>query len=405
MQYRKFKHKIGNLYRNTVKTIVGWIPKNKNLILFSAWFGKKYADNSRYLFEYMLKNSRYDLYWFTKNEEVYKELKEKKIPVLYSKTWKAKWLQCRAVMLVSTIQMNDYNELLLNKCIMLDLDHGFPGKPGALMQPTVDDAWKEWYYFRRKGVKFYQTAASYWTVEYCSLSYDVPYSHYLFCNKPRVDVLFDKSLQQGVNTCVNEIKQNRRLITYLPTHRSCGRKKIPLNDVLELKEIQLFCEKTNSVFLIKKHFYHKDEVESLDEYPNIFDFTNRDLDTQVLLAQTDILVTDFSSCYIDFMPLDRPIVFYAYDYDEYLANERDYYWKYEKITAGYKTKNKHDFTKALESLSEDWQDTKHIEGRNRMKFNFFDKEVEMGTTREKLKNIIDQLINGTYQPVDWNSKK
>lgn len=405
MYYRWLKHQICNLLRNALKAFVGIIPKDKNLILFSAWFGKKYADNSMYLFEYMLKNSKYEIYWFTKNEEVYKELKEKSIPVLYSKTWKAKWLQCRAVMLVSTIQMNDYNELLLNKCILLDLDHGFPGKPGALKQPTATDTWKEWYYFRRKGILFYQTAASYWSVEYCSLSYDLPYSNYLFCNKVRIDVLFDKELQDGKNRIVEDIKQKKRLITYLPTHRDCGRKIMQLKDIFDLQQIQDFCERTNSVFLIKKHYYHKEEKEDLSGYPHIYDFTNENVDTQVLLAQTDILVTDFSSCYIDFFALNRPILFYAYDYEDYLANDRDYFWKYEKVTAGYTTKTKQDFMTALNSLSKDWDDKIHAEGLQKMKSIFFDKDVEMGTTREKLRQLIDQLISGTYVPFDWDSRK
>lgn len=113
------RHKLGNLYRSTLKVIAGLVPKDKNLILFSAWFGKKYAENTKYLFEYMLQHSNHKLYWFTKDETLFRKLKERNIPVLYSKSWKAKWLQCRAIMLVSTIQMNDYNELLLNKCILL----------------------------------------------------------------------------------------------------------------------------------------------------------------------------------------------------------------------------------------------------------------------------------------------
>lgn len=388
----------------TIKFIVGLIPKNKNLLLFSAWFGEKYADNTMFLFEYMLKHTNYKVYWFCKNKDLYEQLKSKKIPVVYSRSLKGIWFQSRAIMLLSTVQTNDFNQLLLNKCIFLDLDHGFPGKPVGLGQPTVDDRWRKWYYFCKKGLNFYQTASSRFVVDYLSPNYDVKPDHFLFVNKPRIDVLFNKDLQKYWLDDINKIKNNRKAIVYLPTHRSCGKVMMPMNQILDLKAIQICCEKTDSVFIIKKHFYHKHEIENLENYPNIVDITQTQIDTQVLLSQTDVLVTDFSSCYNDYLALNRPIIFYAYDYDEYLRNERDYYWKYDKIKAGYTCKSKDEFTYALKAVTQDFNDTVHQLGRTQMHEVYFDKDIEMGTTREKLTSLIVQLINGTYTPHDWSNK-
>lgn len=119
------------------------------------------------------------------------------------------------------------------------------------------------------------------------------------------------------------------------------------------------------------------------------------------MSQTDVLVTDFSSCYNDFLALNRPIIFYAFDYEDYLIHDRDYYWKYDKINAGYTCKSKDEFTNALMNVSKDFQDTLHQSGRLQMREIYFDHEVEMGTTREKLTSLIGQLIDGTYTPYDW----
>lgn len=43
----------------------------------------------------------------------------------------------------------------------------------------------------------------------------------------------------------------------------------------------------------------------------------RDIDTNELLAAVDILVTDYSSIFFDYMPQRRPIVLYMHDLDEY----------------------------------------------------------------------------------------
>ena len=42
-----------------VKFLIYPIPKNYRLILFSSWFGDRYADNTMYLYEYLLEKGDY----------------------------------------------------------------------------------------------------------------------------------------------------------------------------------------------------------------------------------------------------------------------------------------------------------------------------------------------------------
>jgi len=53
------------------------------------------------------------------------------------------------------------------------------------------------------------------------------------------------------------------------------------------------------------------------------------VDTYCLLNMADMLVTDYSSVYTDFMLLDRPSVFFTYDIEEYSRDTRDYYFEYD----------------------------------------------------------------------------
>ena len=50
------------------------------------------------------------------------------------------------------------------------------------------------------------------------------------------------------------------------------------------------------------------------------------LEETVALEQTSVLVTDFSSIFFDFIFLNRPIIFYVPDYDEYIKCERELYF-------------------------------------------------------------------------------
>ena len=47
-----------------------------------------------------------------------------------------------------------------------------------------------------------------------------------------------------------------------------------------------------------------------------------------------MLITDYSSIMIDFGLLRKPIIFYAYDLENYLNNERGFYLDYNKDLPG-----------------------------------------------------------------------
>lgn len=49
------------------------------------------------------------------------------------------------------------------------------------------------------------------------------------------------------------------------------------------------------------------------------------IDTNELLAAVDVLITDYSSIFFDFYPLDRPVFLYAYDEAEYFAERGAYF--------------------------------------------------------------------------------
>ena len=58
----------------------------------------------------------------------------------------------------------------------------------------------------------------------------------------------------------------------------------------------------------------------INNYENIYDISNTVFDAQFLLSQADILITDYSSCYIDFLLRCKPIIFFQYDKSDYIHN-------------------------------------------------------------------------------------
>lgn len=78
-----------------------------------------------------------------------------------------------------------------------------------------------------------------------------------------------------------------------------------------------------------KNFYSQD-IESSEEYIDCSDYPSE----QELMMISDILITDYSSIMIEFAILNRPIIFFVYDLDNYLNNERGFYYDFKKTVPG-----------------------------------------------------------------------
>lgn len=379
------------------KIVLAIIPKNKKLILFSAWFGKKYADSSMYMYEYLLK-SKYRCCWYTLDKTIYKELIDKKMPVVHGKSLRGIWLQLRAKMLVSSVQFADFNPLFLTRCIYLDLDHGFPIKQsGFEMKGTTKKA-ISYFNLLKFGICYYATASSKFVKDIVQRCWELPINSIVKCNKPRTDVFYDKQLRYGKNEIVEDIKKGRKAIVYMPTQRSCGQVTINIEEIFNLGKLNDFCVKNNLVFIIKKHFYHRNEIIDLNNYSNIFDITNNDIETQTLLYQTDLLISDYSACYIDYLLLGRPIILYAYDLQNFLKNERELYLSFEDNNCGFKASSFEQIFSQLTSIVNNNWDDGLSKGRKSIRELYFSNNLRIGYAREEIAQIMGELIAKKYDP-------
>lgn len=372
------------------------IPKDSRLVLFSSWFGKKYADSCKYEYEFLLNDSRYKAVWYTNDRDIYIQLQKENKPVVYGPSLKGIWYQIRAKVLVSSVQFDDFNPMFYQGAILLDLDHGFPVKHVAFARNDNPRTWKGVQKLMRLGMDYRMTASSSFCCEKICYCYNINPSQVVYVNKPRIDVLFDETLQINKKQ-VEEIKQGRKAIIWMPTHRSSGKILMDVDTILGLDCIQEVCERNNLVFIIRKHFYHKTEVVDTSKYANIFDLTSSQIDSQVLLSQADVLISDYSASYIDFLALDRPILLYCYDLDEYLKNERGLFVKIEENTAGQMIRSKSELYEAINRIANDLYDSQYAEGRKMARLKYFDESIEFGSSRQRVREIIGELIEGKYE--------
>lgn len=387
-----FRWWFGLLRVSLSKLLVRLIPKDKNLILFNSWFGNKYADSCKYVYEYLLDNSSYKIYWLTRNQEVYDKLVSEGKPVLRYDSLRAKWKQMRCAAACSSTQLSDFNQWFFSGSILLDLNHGYPFKTSA--QINTDKKGRIWHEVMLRFIRYYAIMPS----DFCKHHYDVlPLSpeKIIISDFARNDVYFDESLRKGINKNINEIKGSNKAIVYMPTHRKEGAAILDMHELLPLKEIDDFCEANGWEFIIKKHFYHRREIEDFSSFKHIHDITSdSSVDSQVILYQADVLISDYSSCYIDYLLLDRPLIFYHFDIEEFQKKERNIILPFDQLDFCPRAKTKNELFLNIQDICTSAED-KYAEKRNAFVPTYFENS-NFSEGRLKTKAILDKLIKQYY---------
>ena len=59
-----------------------------------------------------------------------------------------------------------------------------------------------------------------------------------------------------------------------------------------------------------------------------------DVDVYTFLPFTDLLITDYSSIYFDYLLLNKKVVLFPFDFEDYLTGSRMFYFDYFKFMIG-----------------------------------------------------------------------
>ncbi|HZK61167.1 MAG TPA: CDP-glycerol glycerophosphotransferase family protein, partial [Anaerovoracaceae bacterium] len=86
-------------------------------------------------------------------------------------------------------------------------------------------------------------------------------------------------------------------------------------------------------------------------------FLPNGFDIYEILSLCDILITDYSSIFFDFLPFNRPIVFYPYDLKTYQTSARCFYFDYTGFVPGLITHDFNEMLKCVSSILQEGADT------------------------------------------------
>lgn len=144
---------------------------------------------------------------------------------------------------------------------------------------------------------------------------------------PRTDVFFDDELMKKIRSEIKEkLKyRNKKVILYAPTFRDGEKYNADVKlDLQYMNEIL----KEDYILLIKLHPIIRKKIQiprGCEEF--VIDVSGYNMND--LLVVTDVLITDYSSVVFDYSLLEKPIIFFAYDLDEFKKKSREFYFGYE----------------------------------------------------------------------------
>ncbi|MCM3138829.1 CDP-glycerol glycerophosphotransferase family protein [Bacillus safensis] len=201
---------------------------------------------------------------------------------------------------------------------------------------------------------------------------------------PRTDFFFDEEKKEAVKSRLYEeypYLKNKKVILFAPTFRGNGQQSAHYPfDVLNFD--QLYRElKDEYVFLFKIHPFVKNSINIPYQYSEFFyDFSDfREINDLLLIA--DLLITDYSSVCFEFALLNKPMIFFSYDVDDYIR-KRDFYYDYFSFIPGPLAKTCHELVSIIKNNEYDFDKIDSF-------VNYFFDDLDGNSS----KRVVDELLS------------
>lgn len=204
---------------------------------------------------------------------------------------------------------------------------------------------------------------------------------------PRTDVFFDEIHKNEVRKKIYSeypILKDKKVILFAPTFRGSSKKEG--NYPHEKFDYERILKKFGDeyVIIIKHHPHVNNKLSISEKYSDKIVDLSANEELNDLLFVTDLLITDYSSVVFEAALLDIPMLFYAFDLQEYIAS-RGFYYEYLSFVPG---KVVYNMEEILEAIKRNDFEKAKIEA---FKEEFFD-ELD-GKSGKRVCKFIENLLN------------
>ncbi len=216
-----------------------------------------------------------------------------------------------------------------------------------------------WLYYKNTNFKYFICGAKR-EYEYVKEKFGYPEGSVIYTGFPRFDSLYD-------------YKVNKNQILIMPTWRNwLGRETNNLskkqdflkttyyknwNGLLNSEKFINYIEQQNIMVYFYPHYNMQKFINNFKiKSDNIKIVDNSCVDIQTLLKESEILITDYSSVYMDFAYMNKKIIYFQFDYEEYRKKQySEGYYDYKTDSFGPISKNCQDIIKNLFEINNDFE--------------------------------------------------
>lgn len=133
---------------------------------------------------------------------------------------------------------------------------------------------------------------------------------------PRIDVTLNAS-DNLKNQIASKLKlnQTKKSVFYAPTWRGSNKSSNRFDSTKLIEDLKML-SKLDANIIFRGHTITNSLLKEA-QFPDNIILPTPDIQTNEILSITDVLISDYSSVFFDFIPTERPIVHYLYDLEEY----------------------------------------------------------------------------------------
>ena len=183
----------------------------------------------------------------------------------------------------------------------------------------------------------------------------------------RTDQFYDKEFVESRKQKLYEIMpeaKDKKVILYAPTFRG----HVATASSPDRIDFERFCRELGNEYVIvcKHHPFVKNPPIIPEELQHFARDLTKYLSIEDLLCCADICISDYSSLVFEYSLFEKPMIFYAYDYDNY-CDWRGFYYDYSEFTPGPVVQTEDELLNSIKNIDTQFDKQKVIDFKEKFR--------------------------------------
>lgn len=350
----------GNALLHVVLGLSYLVPRNREKWLVGN--AKGFNNNTKYFFIHTKEVlHKEQCYWISKSRKSREEVRRLGYKAYHPWSLKGMWHELTAGVYIYDMRLSSFNYWISGRARRVNLWHGVGIKNIEFKRVVNAEKTDTLANYLRYPISYakphlFLSTSPLMTTHFAAC-FRIPESRCIESEYPRC-AIFKKSREElrsfirtyespETSVLADRMEAASRVYIYMPTFRE--KNKNFLESVgFDLSALEAVLARRNELFIFKLHPFTPVKADT-GRYRHIL-FMDNKMDIYPLLPFTDVLITDYSSIYYDYLLIPgKEILLFPFDYREYIEKDRDLAFPFDEYTPGERVNT---FSELLQAIDE-----------------------------------------------------